>query len=138
MSRDRDVEAHIAEVDLFRALSKGQVKRLAAAAKEVTHPPGKAVSTEGQGGLAFHYILDGSATVSQDGRELRTLGPGDYFGEISLIDGQPRSASVVADGELRTLYIPREEFSSLLDQHPEISRALLMGLCARLRAVERA
>ena len=94
MARDREIEAHIAEVDLFRGLSKSQVRRLAGTAKEVTHAAGRSVSTEGLGGLAFHYILEGRATVSRDGEELRTLGPGDYFGEISMIDGRPRSATV--------------------------------------------
>ncbi len=128
----------LASVDLFRGLSRKELKRLATLAREVSHHPGHAAVAEGHLGVGFHLILDGTASVTSAGVQRHPLGPGDYFGEISLIDGQPRSASVVADGELRTLYIPREEFSSLLDQHPEISRALLMGLCARLRAVERA
>ncbi len=67
MAREHDIEAHIAQVDLFSGLSKSQVKRLARAAKEVSHPAGKAVATEGLGGLAFHYILEGTATGEQGG-----------------------------------------------------------------------
>jgi CRP/FNR family transcriptional regulator, cyclic AMP receptor protein len=136
MSRARDVEAHIAEVDLFRALSKRQVKRLAAAAREVTHPAGRAVSTEGLGGLAFHYILDGSASVTRNGRELRTLGPGDYFGEISMIDGRPRSATVTALDAMTVLAIPHPDFESVIDEDPDFARQLLNILCARLREAE--
>ena len=136
MARDRDTEAHIAEVDLFRGLSRGQVKRLAGAAKQVTHPAGKAVSTEGLGGLAFHYILEGRATVSKDGRELRTLGPGDYFGEISMIDGRPRSATVSAVDTMKVLAIPHQDFEAVIDNDPDFARQLLKTLCARLREAE--
>jgi CRP-like cAMP-binding protein len=136
MARDRELEAQIADVDLFRGLSKGQLKRLALAAREVSHPPGKAVATEGMGALAFHYILEGSATVSKDGRELRTLGPGDYFGEISMIDGRPRSATVLATEPLRALAIPHQDFEQVIDEDPGFARHLLKTLCARLREAE--
>lgn len=136
MARDRDSEARIAEVDLFSGLSRSQVKRLAAAAKEVSHPAGKAVSTEGLGGLAFHYILEGTATVSKEGRELRTLAPGDYFGEISMIDGRPRSATVTVVEPMKVLAIPHQDFEGVIDQDPAFARQLLKTLCARLREAE--
>ena len=94
------------------------------------------MSAEGLGGLAFHYILDGHATVSREGRELRTLGPGDYFGEISMIDGRPRSATVTAVEPMRVLAIPHQEFESVIDQDPDFARHLLKTLCARLRESE--
>ena len=136
MARDREIEAHIAEVDLFRGLSKSQVRRLAGTAKEVTHAAGRSVSTEGLGGLAIHYILEGRATVSRDGEELRTLGPGDYFGEISMIDGRPRSATVTAAEPLKVLAIPHHEFEAVLDSDPDFARQILKVLCARLREAE--
>lgn len=126
----------LATVDLFRGLSARELKRLATLAREVDHQSGNAVVAEGHAGVGFHLILDGSATVTSKGVQRRVLGPGDYFGEISLIDGLPRSASVVADGPLRTLYVPRNEFSVLMDEHPEIARSLLVVLCARLRSLE--
>lgn len=136
MARDRAHEAVIASVDLFRDLSKSQLKRLAEASIEVSHPPGKAVATEGRGGLAFHLILEGSATVSKDGRVLRTLGPGDYFGEISMIDGLPRSATVTALEPLKAVAIPHVDFEGVIDDDPEFARHLLKTLCARLREAE--
>jgi CRP-like cAMP-binding protein len=136
MARDRAHEAVIASVDLFRDLSKSQLKRLAEASIEVSHPPGKAVATEGRGGLAFHLILEGSATVSKDGRVLRTLGPGDYFGEISMIDGLPRSATVTAIEPLKAVAIPHVDFEGVIDDDPEFARHLLKTLCARLREAE--
>ena len=136
MATDRDREAVIARVDLFRDLPKARLKRLAAAAREVSHPAGKAVATEGQGALAFHYILDGTATVTREGRELRTLGPGDYFGEISMIDGRPRSATVVASEPMTVLAIPHQDFEQVIDEDPGFARLLLRTLCARLREAE--
>jgi len=123
-------------VDLFRDLPKAQLKRLAHATTEVWHPPGKAVATEGSGGLAFHLIIEGSATVGKDGRELRTLGPGDYFGEISMIDGRPRSATVTALEPMKAVAIPHQTFETLIDEDPEFARHLLKALCARLREAE--
>jgi CRP/FNR family transcriptional regulator, cyclic AMP receptor protein len=136
MVRDREREAVMAEVDLFRGLPRARLKRLATAAREVSHQPGRELATEGKGALAFHYILDGSATVSRDGRELRTLGPGDYFGEISMIDGQPRSATVVAKEPMRVLAIPHQDFEQVIDEDPGFARHLLKTLCARLREAE--
>jgi CRP/FNR family transcriptional regulator, cyclic AMP receptor protein len=136
MARDRAREAVITEVDLFRDLSKAQLKQLASASTEVSHPQGKVVAAEGLGGLAFHFILEGSAAVSKDGRELRTLGPGDYFGEISMIDGRPRSATVTAVEPLTTLAIPHQNFEVVVDEDPGFARHLLKTLCARLREAE--
>jgi len=136
MTRDRDLEKMIADVDLFVGLSRAQIRQLAGAAREVSHPPGKAVAAEGHGGLAFHLVLEGQATVSRDGRELRTLGPGDYFGEISMIDGRPRSATVVAGDGLTVLAVPHQEFEKLLERDVDFARAILKSLCARLRDAE--
>jgi CRP/FNR family cyclic AMP-dependent transcriptional regulator len=136
MARDRDREALIARVDLFGDLPRSRLKRLAAASREVSHPEGKAVSTEGRGAHAFHYILEGEATVTRDGRVLRTLGPGDYFGEISMIDGRPRSATVVASSPLQVLAIPHQDFEQIIDEDPGFARNLLKTLCARLREAE--
>ena len=136
MARDRGGSPDLADVDLFRGLSKAQLKRLSSASREVSHQPGKVVAAEGLGGLAFHLILDGSATVSRDGHELRTLGPGDYFGEISMIDGRPRSATVTAVDPLTALAIPHQNFELVLEEDPGFARHLLKTLCARLREAE--
>ena len=136
MARDRELEAHIAGVDLFRDLSNSQLKRLVEASKEAFHPAGKEVATQGLGALAFHLILEGSATVSKDGRELRTLGPGDYFGEISMIDGRPRSATVTAVENMLALSIPHQGFERVIDDDPGFARHLLKTLCTRLREAE--
>jgi CRP/FNR family cyclic AMP-dependent transcriptional regulator len=126
----------LARVDLFTGLSGRQLKRLAERSKEVRHEPGHEVTSEGALGLGFHLILDGEASVSQNGTELRRLGPGDYFGEISMIDGKRRSATVTAETPLRAAYVSHATFEELLDQDPGFARGLLAVLCARLREAE--
>lgn len=131
-----DVAQRLAEIDIFRGLSPKQLKKLAAQVREVHLDDGHQVATEGHGALGFHLILDGQATVSSGGVERRTLGPGDYFGEISLIDGKPRSASIVAKGPLHTAVIDNSTFQPLIDE-PQFARRLLLVLCERLRALEK-
>src|SRR5690606_8986097 len=79
-----DLSQRLAEIDIFRGLSSRQLKKLAVQVREVHLDDGHTVASEGRGALGFHLILDGQATVSSGGVERRTLGPGDYFGEISL------------------------------------------------------
>jgi CRP-like cAMP-binding protein len=137
MSGDvRDPEPLLAAVDLFHGLSHRQVRKLLDRGRIVTHESGKQVASEGAGALALHLILDGSATVAVAGAEVRRLGSGDYFGEISMIDGKPRSATVTAAEAMTTLVIPHTEFERLLDDEPDFARVLLVTLCARLREAE--
>jgi CRP-like cAMP-binding protein len=95
------------------------------------------VITEGAGAIGFHLITFGRARVTRGESVLRTLGVGDYFGDISVIDGQPRSASVQAVGSLRTFVINPTVFQSLLDEHPDFAKGLLVLLCKRLREAEK-
>jgi CRP/FNR family cyclic AMP-dependent transcriptional regulator len=78
------------------------------------------------------------ATVTHGSRAVRTLGTGDYFGEISMIDGKPRSATVTVEEDLRALAIDHGVFETLLDEQPDFARQLLNALCARLREAEAA
>jgi CRP/FNR family transcriptional regulator, cyclic AMP receptor protein len=137
MSGDaRSPEDMLAEVDLFSGLSRRQVRKLFDHGRKVPHESGKQVSSEGLGSLAFHLILDGAATVSVSGTAVRTLGSGDYFGEISMIDGKPRSATVTVTEPTTTLAIPHQDFERLLADEPDFARGLLMTLCARVREAE--
>ena len=136
MSASQDPLALLTAIDLFAGLSKRDAKRLVDNGREVTHPKGKQVAAEGGSAHAFHLILSGQATVSHGSRMIRTLGEGDYFGEISMIDGEPRSATVTVDEDMRALVIEHGVFESLLDAQPEFARGLLKGLCSRLREAE--
>lgn len=128
----------LARVDLFAGLSRKEIGRIAAASREVKHPDGKTVIDEGGAPIGFHLILDGNATVTTPSGATRELGPGDYFGEISLIDGKPRSATVVAHGALRTQSLSSATFHDLMESHPPIARAIMGVLCQRLRDLEKA
>ena len=127
----------IRSVPLFSEFGDKELQRVAAIAKEVAFPAGKVIAKQGESGVGFHMIVDGEATVSVDGAEHARLGPGTYFGEISLIDGGPRSATVAAATDLKTVSLTSWDFNALLDQFPDLSRGLLIQLCRRLREVEK-
>ena len=132
-----DLVERLGTVDLFAGFSRKSLRGLSRIGREVQHQPGKEVATEGGGAAAFHLILEGHGHVEVRGVARPDLGPGEHFGEISLVDGKPRSATVRAGGDgLRTFGIPVWEFTALLKQHPELTRALLDNLCARIRSVE--
>jgi CRP/FNR family cyclic AMP-dependent transcriptional regulator len=126
----------IRSVPLFSEFGDKELQRVAAIVKEVSFPAGKVIAKQGETGVGFHMIVEGEATVSVDGVDHATLGAGSYFGEISLIDGGPRSATVEAKTELKTVSLTSWDFNALLDQFPELSRTLLKQLCRRLRDVE--
>ncbi len=125
--------AALKRVPLFQGMSDKELARVAEISKEVSHPAGKTILEEDHSAVGFHLILSGEAEASQGGVAISTMGPGTYFGEMSLIDGKPRSASVVAKGDLRTLAIPAWNFNRLLDDHPDMMRALLVALSERIR-----
>jgi CRP/FNR family cyclic AMP-dependent transcriptional regulator len=134
--RPTSPEELLAGVALFSSLPRRRLKRIAEASRTVDHQPGHKVAAQGLGALGFHLVIEGNATVQKDGRTLRTLGPGDYFGEISMIDGRPRSADVIAEGPLTTLVVQHEAFTTLLDTEPGFAKELLLQLCARLREAD--
>ena len=90
----QDIRESVRSVALFRELSDRELGEVVQVAKRVEYPAGATVASEGEPGLGFHLILEGNAEVSVGGATRGVLGPGDYFGEISLLDGGPRSATV--------------------------------------------
>jgi CRP/FNR family transcriptional regulator, cyclic AMP receptor protein len=135
-SAAKDWARVLAALPLFSKCSKRQLRAVARLARFEESPPGQVVIQAGDAPDAFHFILGGQARVLGKPRA-RVLGVGDYFGEMGLIDGEPRSATVVAVGELQTMKLPRRPFLKLLKQEPGISMAMLTELAGRLRKVER-
>jgi CRP/FNR family cyclic AMP-dependent transcriptional regulator len=142
-----DLVARLGETDLFAGLSPKVLKRLAASGEVQEFAPGDVVTAEGAsvGGLApfsrtgvfFHLTLDGAGEVRVHGDTVASVGPGGYFGELALIDGEPRSADVVAGAAgLRTFALNKWSFETLLEEHPEVAIPMLRVMAARLRAVE--
>jgi CRP/FNR family cyclic AMP-dependent transcriptional regulator len=128
-----DLAQSLARIPLFAGLGKKDLKRLAKQMSERSFSEGDAIATEGQPGVGFFLIEDGSAQVSIDGETIRTLGPGDHFGEIALIDEGPRSATVVAATDLRCRGMSSWEFRPLVQKHPEFAWPLLQALTGYLR-----
>ena len=120
-------------VPLFSGCSKKELRAIAGATKEVQHPAGSVIAREGESGVGFFLILDGTARISIGGKTKRRLGPGDYFGEIALLDEGPRSATVTADTDLRLLGLTAWNFRRLMAQNPSIGPKLLKVMGERLR-----
>jgi CRP/FNR family cyclic AMP-dependent transcriptional regulator len=123
-------------VPLFAELSTRDLKQLAASMTEMSFDSGREVVAQGKGGVGFFVILEGRARVSQDGEDRGVLGPGDYFGEMALIDGYDRAASVHAEGELRCAAMTTWNFRPFVKDHPDISWALLTALVKRVREAQ--
>jgi CRP-like cAMP-binding protein len=132
-----DDHAHAVEqlrsVPLFRDFSDEELGHVAQVTKRVEFPEGRTVANQGEVGVGFHLIIEGSADVIQDGETIGHLKPGEYFGEISLIDGGTRSASVTTTAPTTTLSIAAWDFSRLIDHSNAMMKKLLIGLCQMLR-----
>ena len=131
-----DVVARLKAVPLFKGMSEKDLKPIAASCVEVTRDPGDEITTEGKDGIAFFLMVEGAAEVFQSGQRQRALGPGDHFGEISLIDGGPRTATVTITEPSKLLGLSAWNFRPMLTEHPEMAQALLLGLCKMIRAYE--
>jgi CRP-like cAMP-binding protein len=131
-----DVVESLKSVPLFTGVGDRELKRLANVMKESRFAEGEAIATEGRSGVGFFVIDEGNATVSVRGDIVRTLGPGDHFGEIALIDEGPRSATVTATTDLRCRGMAAWEFRSFVQEHPEVAWPLLETLSSRLRDAE--
>jgi CRP/FNR family cyclic AMP-dependent transcriptional regulator len=129
-------EDPLASVPLFSRLSRRDLKRVASVAKEVRFNEGDVVAEEGEDGLSFYVILEGESKVRRRGRTVARLLPGDFFGEISLLDGGPRTATVVAATPLRCLSILRWDFRKLLERERSLAPKILKELALRLRQIE--
>ena len=132
---ERDWADVIGALPLFSRLGKRQVRGLAKLATVVDYSPGEIIVQAGERGDSFYLVLEGRASVA--GRS-RTLGPGDFFGEMALIDGGPRSATVTAKTEVRTMKLPRRAFIKTLEQDSRIALAIMEVLAERVRRLERA
>jgi len=132
----RDPVAALRRVQLFADLDRRQAEQIAKLLKERRFAKGETVILEGSGGAAFFFIDSGEATVSRKGVALATLGQGDYFGEVALIDGGPRSATVTAATDLACYGLTFWEFRPLVERNGAIGWKLLQAMAKRLRAAE--
>ena len=120
-------------VPLLADVTQRDRQKLARMMRERTFPPGKEIVVEGRNGVGFFIITEGKAAVSIGDHVISVLGPGDYFGEMALLHGGERSATVTADSELRCLTITAWGFKSFVLEHPNVAWALLQTLAQRTR-----
>jgi CRP/FNR family cyclic AMP-dependent transcriptional regulator len=135
MARDEKLDL-LARVPLFARMGKRELERLSQLTDEVEIGLDRVLAEQGETGHEFFIVLDGRLTVFDEGKPIATLGPGDFFGEIALLDGRPRTATVRTEGITRLLVMAHREFHALMDEFPTVRTAVLEAVADRLRRVE--
>jgi CRP-like cAMP-binding protein len=133
MARDEYLQ-HLASVPLFSKCTKRQLDEIGQVATELILPAGKVLARQGDVGFEMFIVLDGTASVTRDGQRVATLTAGDAVGELALISGHPRNATVVAETELQILDLTHAGLDQLLDDIPGLAKHLLYEVTARLVA----
>jgi CRP/FNR family transcriptional regulator len=137
LTRDRRTEL-LAAAPLFAAVDAAGLERIADRAVEVVFTDGHVIARQGEVGTGFFMIVRGGARVVRDGQTIATLGTGDFFGELSVLDGRPRVAQVVAAGETSCLALATWDLEGVIGEQPSVGLALLRGLAERLRTLTEA
>ena len=124
------------KVPLFNNLSQKHLREIAKHADQVQVEAGRVLVEQGGKGWEFIFIAEGKARVEKDGKVIRQLSKGDFFGEISLIDGEPRTSTVIAETDMTLLIVHKPSFDHLIDTIPGLQRKVLVSLCQYLRRAE--
>ena len=132
-----ELHEQLASVPLLAGLPDRVRRRLAEIGKRRRYAAGDPIVQEGESGIAFYIVLNGSARVEQRGQAIGRVGAGEFFGELALIEDEPRTASVIADEETETLGFTRWEFTALLEEHPQVAVPMMNALIKRLHRRER-
>lgn len=131
----QDIVARLANVPIFSGCSKRELALIARSAKTVAHRKGTVIAREGEPGVGLFVILEGECEVTVGGRRRARLGPGDFFGEIALLDGGPRTATVTALTDVTLAGITGWVFRGLITEHPRIALKTLEAVAGRLRSI---
>jgi CRP/FNR family cyclic AMP-dependent transcriptional regulator len=135
--RGRDAKlALLGNVRLFSTCNKRELARIASLVDEVEAPKGKVLTRQGDPGQECFVIAEGKAKATMRGKGTAVLGPGSFFGEMSLLDQGPRSATVTAETNMRLLVLGSREFSALINEVPPVAVRMMRGLAERLRTAE--
>ena len=135
MARDEKLE-HLKRVPLFARLGRRELERLGQLADEIEVGLDQVLAEQGHVGHEFFIVLEGRVMVLDDHRPVATLGPGEFFGEIALVESRPRTATVRAEGIVRLLVIGHRQFHALMDEFPTVRTAVMDALAERLRSTE--
>jgi CRP-like cAMP-binding protein len=137
VARDEKLDL-LHSIPLFDRLDRRHLERLGMLTDEVDVRAGKVLIRQGELGDDLMVIVSGTVTVERDGAKINTLKPGEFFGEIALIDRGARTATVTADAPCRLLVISHRDFHALMDEFPEVATEVLVTLAHRLRGLDRA
>lgn len=137
MAKSDEVAAHLGEVPLFSRCSKKELRTVAQSLDVREVPEGARLVRQGEAGDSFFVLIEGSAVVRRNGRKLAMLGPGDFFGELAVLDPAPRNADVIAAGPVTVGALDVRAFRSLLRSLPTMNERLLAGLSRRVREADR-
>ena len=129
-------EEFLARVPIFAHCAADEIAAIASVAQESRFAPGQLVVTQGTPGQAFYLVLSGRVEILRDNVSLGSFGPGDFFGEMSLLDQAPRSATIRAMEETVCLMLSSWDFKAVLERHPSIAIKLLEVLSRRLRVAD--
>jgi putative iron-dependent peroxidase len=132
VSQDRKLDL-LGRVPLFQGLDASQLARLADLAAEVRAADGEVLMRQGETGDEFFVVVSGHVAVEREGQRLARLGPGDFLGEIALIDGRPRTATAIADGEAHLLVLGNQQFETVIEEFPGLGRQVARALVDRIR-----
>ncbi len=135
MARRQDLEA-LRNLRLFSACSGRELQQIARLTDEVGAAKGHVIVRQGESAREAFVIIEGTATVTVNDETIATLGPGKHFGELALLDGGPRTATVTAATTMRLLVIHRPAFMGLLDEHPAIARRIMATMASIIRDLE--
>ena len=135
MARDEKLD-HLRKVPLFSRMSQRQLERLGQLADEIEVGLDEVLAEQGKVGHEFFIVLDGHLMVLDGRKPVAQLHSGDFFGEIALLDGRPRTATVRAEGITRLLVVGHREFHALMDEFPEVAAQVLNALAHRIRRLE--
>ncbi len=124
---------YLQNVPIFSSLAAGELEAVARSLKERTYEPGAVIVKQGDPGIGFFLIVEGRVEVSHDGHHIRDMGPGEFFGEMALLEERARTATVTAKERTRCLQLVRWDFRALLREHPEMAVRLLEVVVRRLR-----
>ncbi len=134
----KEVVNRLEQVPLFSGCSQRDLQTIARSVEDIDHPAGTVVAREGEPGVGLFVIADGTADVTIGGKKKASLGPGDFFGEIALLDGGPRTATVTATTDVRLLGLTEWVFRGLMQEHPSIAVKTLQAMAGRLRRATQA
>lgn len=135
MAKDEKLEL-LRRVPLFSRLGRNELVRVGMLADEVDLMKGRVLMREGERGEEMFVVVEGRATVERGGTVVATRGPGEFFGEIALLDGGPRTATVTLAADSRLLVIGRRGFQALIHEFPDIRMQVLEALAHRVRSAE--